>query len=359
MYIFLIIAILFLLISHAIIYVAAILLMGIPSSTALMVILGFLALSFIGSIFLGMRIYNLFSRIYYTLSMIWMGFLGYLLPASVLYIVGAAIWGISFRPFGIVLFAASIVTVIYGIVHAHTLVVKEVKVSLPHLPESWKGRKIVWISDVHLGQIHGKNRAERIVRKIRDIKPDALLIGGDLFDGSAHPNILAHIDPFRALSFPLGSYFIMGNHEGYGNKEAFEQAILDAGIHMLNNEKVMLDGVQLVGVDYLHTEEESEFKKVLDSLNIQKDIPSILLKHEPKHVGIAEQVGISLMISGHTHRAQQWPLELFARRVYGKFAYGLQRQGTIQAYTSSGAGTWGPPLRVGTDCEIVVFSFVD
>jgi hypothetical protein len=84
---------------------------------------------------------------------------------------------------------------------------------------------------------------------------------------------------------------------------------------------------------------------------------SILLSHVPSRLPIAEQAGVSLQLSGHTHGGQVFPFTWFTRRAFGKFTYGLQQFGALQVYTSSGAGTWGPPMRVGTHPEIVLLRF--
>lgn len=80
-----------------------------------------------------------------------------------------------------------------------------------------------------------------------------------------------------------------------------------------------------------------------------------MLKHEPKDLSVAQEAGISLQISGHTHKAQLWPLEYIAQLSYKGYAYGLKRLENMYVYTSSGVGIWGPPMRVGTTDEIVLF----
>jgi predicted MPP superfamily phosphohydrolase len=116
--------------------------------------------------------------------------------------------------------------------------------------------------------------------------------------------------------------------------------------------------LQIVGVDWAQAANTERFRMILASIAIDREHPSILLKHEPKDLDVASERGISLQISGHTHRAQQWPLEYVARRVYNGYSYGLKNYREMLVYISSGAGTWGPPMRVGTDCEVVVFTFV-
>jgi predicted MPP superfamily phosphohydrolase len=94
---------------------------------------------------------------------------------------------------------------------------------------------------------------------------------------------------------------------------------------------------------------------LLRRMEIDRGAPSILLAHQPAHLRIVAEEVVSLQLSGHTHRGQFWPFTLLISRIWGPFAYGLNRLEDLQVYTSSGVGTWGPPLRLGTRSEIVLF----
>ena len=85
---------------------------------------------------------------------------------------------------------------------------------------------------------------------------------------------------------------------------------------------------------------------------IDRDRASILLTHAPDDPHTAESLGFSLQLSGHTHLGQFIPWSWMARRIYRQFVYGLSRIGKMQVFTSSGAGTWGPPLRLGSNPEL-------
>jgi uncharacterized protein len=256
------------------------------------------------------------------------------------------------------LLVIALVASIYGVFHAKDIHVKEIKVSLPDLPAAWIGRKAVWVSDLHLGQLHGPSFARKIVKKVNDLPHDIVFIGGDLFDGTSAPDLDGLIAPFKDLSAPLGVYFITGNHEEFGDSNRFVQAIKSIGMHVLQDKMTEIEGVQLVGVDYHNASDSRRFEKTLSELAIDQNKLSILLKHEPKDLYIAHEAGISLQISGHTHQAQMWPLGYLASLVYKGYAYGLKDFKDMQVYTSSGVGTWGPPMRVGTDAEVVVFTFL-
>ena len=118
-----------------------------------------------------------------------------------------------------------------------------------------------------------------------------------------------------------------------------------------------MDGLQIVGVPYLHATHRHHFASVLRGIRLDHDRASILLTHAPDHPEIAEAVGVSLQLSGHTHLGQFIPWSWMVRRIYRQFVYGLSRIGKMQVFTSSGAGTWGPPLRLGSNSEIVMVEF--
>jgi predicted MPP superfamily phosphohydrolase len=118
-----------------------------------------------------------------------------------------------------------------------------------------------------------------------------------------------------------------------------------------------VDGLQIVGVHHHDAARPERLSKVLESAEIDRTQPSVLIVHAPDQLAVAEQAGISLQLSGHTHRGQFFPWTWFTSLIYKQFVYGLQRFGDMLVYTSSGAGTWGPPLRVGSRPEIVLIQF--
>ena len=229
---------------------------------------------------------------------------------------------------------------------------------LRNLPAKWRNKKAIWISDLHLGQIHSNSFTRNIVEKVKALPYDIIFIGGDLYDGTSAPDVRELIAPLRELTAPLGIYFITGNHEEFGNDEKFISAVKSIGIEVLQDRMVDVDGLQIIGVDYLTARKRAQFQKILSGLSIDTGKASILLKHEPKDLDVAEEAGITLQISGHTHRAQLWPLGYVANFVYKGFAYGLKTFKGMTIFTSSGVGTWGPPMRVGTNSEIVIFNFI-
>lgn len=317
-----------------------------------------LSASFIVSTVVGMKYYNAFTRWYYLVSAVWIGLFTYLFFAAVLY---GLLLMFSFLPaiaLGKLLVCGAVLVSVYGVLHARKIKVTNIKVGLQNLPQAWKGRSAVWISDVHLGQLYGPSYAKRIVEKVNALPHDIIFIGGDLYDGTGASDIKELVAPLGNFSGKFGTYFITGNHEEIGESTAFVEAVRSAGIRPLLDEIVEVEGVQIVGIDYRNSMRKKDFQNIISRLPIEANKPTILLKHEPKDIDVARDAGISLQLSGHTHGAQMWPLGYLAHFIYKGFSYGLKRSGDMQVYTSSGVRTWGPPMRVGTDCEIVHITFI-
>jgi predicted MPP superfamily phosphohydrolase len=256
-----------------------------------------------------------------------------------------------------IIFGCAIIIICYGILHAQNIKIKKIPIKIASIPESWKGQKAVLISDLHLGQIYGKKFVTKICSEIKKINPAIIFIVGDIFDGVA-VNAKEVLSPFSDIAVPLGIYFVTGNHEEFSSNLKYFDALRNTGIKILNDEMVNFKGMQIIGVDYKTTTSAKNFKNVLDSINIDSSKPSILLKHTPSHINITEEKGISLQLSGHTHRAQIFPFNFLTPLIYKGFDYGLKKSKNTQVLISSGIGTWGPPLRVGTDSEIVIINFV-
>jgi hypothetical protein len=263
---------------------------------------------------------------------------------------------VNFHSIVEILFTAAIAAGLYGVFNANWTRVTRMTVQLANLPTAWHGRRAALISDVHLGHVRNGRFLRRLVAKILRERPDAIFIAGDLYDGTAIDARRA-AEPLNLLTAPQGVYFVAGNHEQFGDDSKYLGAIAAAGVRVLSNEKVDVDGLQIIGVPYRNAAPDSRFASVLHSIGLDRNRASILLTHAPDRPEIAEAAGISLQLSGHTHLGQFIPWSWMARRMYRQFVYGLSRIGKMQVFTSSGAGTWGPPLRLGSNPEIVLLEF--
>ena len=323
----------------------------------------FLALSvwFVAASLLAWRFHQWPARVFYKGAAVWLAFFNFLfLSACVCWIVyGAARlfrWPLPRPAIAWVAFAVAAAMAVYGLANAAMVRVRRVTVKLPNLPASWRGRTAALVSDTHLGHVRGPRFARSIVARVSRLKPDLVLIAGDYYDGTA-ADVRKLAEPLAALAPRFGSYFIAGNHEQFGDDSKYLESIGDFGVRVLRCEKVLLDGLQLVGVDFRNGVRADRLRTALQDVRIDRHSASILLTHAPDQPAVAEEAGIGLQVNGHTHGGQFLPWTLFARRIYGRFVYGLQRRGSMQVYTSYGAGTWGPPLRVGTSPEIVLLTF--
>lgn len=300
---------------------------------------------------------------FYRVAVLWLGFLNFLVIAAVL---SWPVWllarritpqAAALRPWiGGVLTGLAVLTGLYGLVNARLPRIRRLTVKIPHLPESWRGRRAVVMSDLHLGTVNGIGFSRRMVRMAANLAPDIVFLPGDLFDG-VRADLDGLIEPFRALQPPLGIYFSSGNHEEFGDPTRYLETIARVGIRVLVNERVTVDGVHIAGISYRDSTYPARVRAVLETMNLNSGMPSILLHHVPSRLQLAERAGVSLQLSGHTHCGQIFPYNLLTYRIFGKFTHGLHSFGTMQVYTSSGAGTWGPPMRVGTEPEIVTLEF--
>ncbi len=327
----------------------------------LRVALAFLSVSFVAATLLAHRYFNPLVRAVYTAASVWLGLVNFLFLAS------CAAWIVYVVPFlfGVHLEKRALVAVCFGlgvlagiaaIVNAAWTRVVRITVKLPNLPAAWRGRTAAVISDLHLGHIRNAGFLRRVLRKVSQLRPDILLIPGDLFDGTAVE--FAPLEkPLADLFIPLGAYFSAGNHEEFSSPAKFVDALRRAGIRVLQNEKVIVDGLQIVGVANHSAASVDGFRSILRHAALDRNAASILLVHNPNRLPIAAEAGISLQLSGHTHLGQFYPFTNIVSRMYGKFAYGLHPFGDMQVYTSCGAGTWGPPMRLGSNPEIVLIKF--
>jgi uncharacterized protein len=332
-----------------------------PGISKLQVALALLSVSFVVASLLAWSSSHVMVRVLYTLSAVWLGVLSFCFLAACscwAFYAAAQLLGLhpDRRVLVVVFFAFALLASLYGLVNAAWTRVKRVTVKLPNLPESWRGRVAALVSDIHLGHVRGSRFVHRIVAMLARLRPDIVFIGGDMYDGTA-----VRVDelaaPWAKLAPPWGAYFVTGNHEEFSDHTKYLDAVKHSGVRVLNNEKVTVDGLQIVGVHFRDSTNDDRLRAVLRQAAVDRDRASILLTHAPDRLRIAEEAGISLQLSGHTHGGQFFPFTWITSRLYGKFVYGLQRLGNLLVYTSYGAGTWGPPLRVGTQPEIVLLEF--
>jgi len=324
-----------------------------------------LAFSFIVAAMAGFRYSNLLVRILYRIASIWLGFLNYFFWAACICRVAGFALEVPplaaalplLRPvMASTLASLAILIGLYGMANARLVRVRRIPIQMNGLPAAWSGRTALVLSDLHLGNVCNIGFARRMATLAAGLKPEIVLIPGDLFDGSkADPDLL--LAPFLDLNPPLGIYFSAGNHDEFGGSAHYTAALKRAGIHVLEDQSILVEGVRIVGTPYGSSVHPLHLRVFLESLKLDDGTPSILLNHVPNRLPIVEKAGVNLLLSGHTHGGQVFPFTWATRRIFGKFTYGLQKFGRLTVYTSTGCGTWGPPMRLGAQPEVVLLTF--
>jgi len=220
-----------------------------------------------------------------------------------------------------------------------------------------EGIRLAVASDIHLGVLIGNSRLERLVDEINRMSPDAILLAGDILDEDLAPVIEQNLgETLKGLSARYGVYAVTGNHEYIGGVDEAVGYLEDHGIHMLRDSLALVGGLFYVAgrEDRSIAAFKGERRKDLGEIlaHVDRKRPIVLLDHQPFHLEEAERNGVDLQISGHTHHGQLWPFNLITSAIY-ELSYGYKKKGNTHILVSSGFGTWGPPVRVGTIPEII------
>jgi len=238
-----------------------------------------------------------------------------------------------------------------------------VKVLVPihNLPNDLEGFRVVQITDIHVSPTIKRNYVQTIVDQVNNLKPDVIVLTGDLVDGlvAVHRNDVA---PLQDLSAPYGSYFVTGNHEYYSGVEAWVKKIKQLGFMVLLNEhRIIKHGtgrILMAGVTDYHagrflTDHASNPYMALSRAPASN--VKILLAHQPRSIFASSKAGFDLQISGHTHGGQYYPWN-FLVGLQQPYIADLHQHGKTWIYVSHGTGYWGPPLRLGIPSEITVIT---
>jgi predicted MPP superfamily phosphohydrolase len=239
-------------------------------------------------------------------------------------------------------------------------VVRRVPVTLRGLDPALDGLRIVTFSDAHLSATYRGRRFERLVELVNEQRPDVVAIVGDLVDGEVG-ELRAEAAPLADLVSEQGVYFVTGNHEYFSGAAAWTRHLPTLGIDVLRNERVAIArggaSFDLAGIDDRTAAASgvpghgADLDAALDGRD--DATPVVLLAHQPVVVEQARAAGVDLQLSGHTHGGQLWPFDRIIR-LDQPAVEGLSRHGDTQLYVTSGAGYWGPPMRIGARPEITV-----
>jgi uncharacterized protein len=296
---------------------------------------------------------NIMSRALYLVMALWAGFsLNSILLAG-LYFLIIFIWpsviDITRAYLDIYILILPLLMLLPEAWAARSIKVSLANVSINNLPKSWEGKKIIHVSDVHLGPIWRQAFFEKLVAQINSLSVDAVFITGDLFDGMEADFSWFHE---RKIIAPFGVYYSFGNHDIILGKDRVKALLSHSGIRVLDDELVLEQGLQIIGLSCYYEGKIDISSKLVNEIGLNRTQSSILLYHEPKDVKAIKDLGINLQLSGHVHAGQMFPFNLLAKLLYGGFVNGLYKLEDFNLSLTAGAGTWGPPLRLGSRSEI-------
>ncbi len=331
----------------------------------------FLAAIFIAAKFLESRHSSIITDIFNIMGGFWLafmlyGFMLFLLSDIILLIlrVSHLINGDSILLYKkwafIITVSLSAVLILGGFINAIIPVVKEYNITINKSAGNIKNLRIAAVSDIHLGSIIRERSIKKLSSMLQEIKPDLVLLLGDIIDGEIGPVLRGDLlQYFTCPKCDDGLYAITGNHEFIGGGNKTIPYIESKGIKVLKDEMVILDGgIQLIGrIDKDSFRFYGKERLPLSQLMKQADTtkPVILLDHQPFHLDEAVKEGVDLELSGHTHNGQMWPLNYITGMIY-ELSYGYLKKGNSHFIVSSGYGLWGPRVRSGSRSEVLLIN---
>lgn len=290
----------------------------------------------------------------------WFGLLQY----AVLFLPGANLLALLLILFGLpvhsvvewlggIVILAFVLIFIYGTYNAYSPVVRKFSIHIPKQAASRSTLRISMASDMHFGRLSGISHVRRLVREVNALKPDLILLPGDIVDDDPNPFIQKNMgNIMKELQAPLGIYGVLGNHEYYGGDiPGFLNEMKRINIHILLDDVIKIDdSFYLAGRKDKTDHKRMEIEGLLKDSN--PDLPIIMMDHQPAEIAQAERNGVDLLLSGHTHRGQMAPNHLITRRIF-ELDWGYLKKNQLHTIVSSGFGFWGPPLRIGSRSEVI------
>lgn len=241
----------------------------------------------------------------------------------------------------------------YGSFNAYTPYVRSYDIAIDKKGSDSGELNVVMASDMHFSYLSGKKHAMRMVEEINKLKPDIVLFPGDIIDDDIVPYVDQGIGPILAeIQSTYGVYASLGNHDRYhGEMDALIDLLEESGMNILYDESIEVNGwLTLIGRKDYSEEERADLASLTQAVDLTK--PLILLEHQPREYDIAQQQGVDLVVSGHTHRGQIAPGNLLTNRLFEN-DWGYLRKEQLHTIVTSGYGFWGPPIRIGSRSEIV------
>jgi predicted MPP superfamily phosphohydrolase len=255
------------------------------------------------------------------------------------------------RVFYMIIFLALIV-VIAGIINFNTIRSSEYRITVPGRSSQISGLRIAFVSDFHLQEGVPVRFVERFKKEISEIKPDLMIFGGDIVEGDREGEKMVEFEEIlRTISTKYGVYGVLGNHEHYSRQEQggfFRRS----GIEILTDTVIIKDHLfALAGRNDSHTQSRKSAGSV--AAMAPDSLPLIMIDHRPTETDQISKTRTDIVLSGHTHHGQLFPINLITQQIY-RLSYGHLKEGNTHFFVSSGIRLWGFPVRTTAKSEIVV-----
>lgn len=331
-------------------------------------------------------------------SACWMGFFFYalllFLAADAVITVGRVVKAIPYPVpqyirlyVGLAVMTLTVALITYGIINANDIKITSYSVRLNNNKTLTGGMKIVLVSDLHIGAADSEKRLPKIIDAINDQKPDLICISGDIFNNDyyaiSNPEKASAL--FKRLRATHGVYACLGNHDAGKSVEEMidflersNVKLLNDAFDIVNGQAVLVgrldsrpiggyNGMRRAGISEIIMPTNDGKSIVMTNVRgepagrkrqstVDRSMPIIVIDHNPKSI---HEYGrwVDLVLSGHTHRGQLFPVNLLTKAVYtADYGHYQKEPGATNLIVTSGAGIWGPPMRVGTHSEIVCIS---
>lgn len=270
-------------------------------------------------------------------------------------------WAEKLYMHGFLILALSLAVAVYGYYNSSDTVLTDYSITIEKQKIGDEQMKIIMLTDAHIGTAIGKEELDQLIERINKRKPDLVCLVGDLVDENTPEEMFEYAyQAFGRIKSTYGTYFTIGNHELYTKKSYQEIArgferygvttLLDKAYFVANK-------FYIVGrLDY-DLVREGGTRKTLEQLmrGIDTSYPVLLLDHQPLQFEEAKEAGVDLVMCGHTHNGQLYPGN-YLILLGNEMGYGYKENGSLNEVVSSGVGTWGFAMRVGSHSEIVEIS---
>lgn len=246
----------------------------------------------------------------------------------------------------------------YGTWNAKNVQLVRYNITIPKAAGSLKELRIAMVSDIHLGRVINKKRLDELVDRLNSLKPDMVVIAGDIIDEKLKPLVEQRMwEELGQLNSKYGTFACLGNHEFFGGRVDDKiKFFTRAGVNILADTSIKIAGsFYLVGRYDKSIEDMNGNKRMILSelMNtVDKTFPIILLEHRPIELDAAQKEGVDLQLSGHTHAGQFFPINLLTDKIF-EVDWGCLKKGSLNVIVSSGFGTWGPPIRTANHPEVI------